>query len=456
MRTGSSPQTAGPSLPTSAPCRRVPTPPPQMCHRTNGARCNETRTALVHSGRSSARCARYRRLRHRRIRRSGCILPGLAVQLSVLARPASRRRDACPGARSFRRRVDGDGAPGARCGDRHHAAGEPRRPFGVCRPAVTLRVDTSGSRPRQCLLSQSHCLLHPLCDLHRPLESAGGVRALGTARRQAADRADAVMDQRRRSGRAGFFGGLCRDRLDFVARAEILVGDFHLRPGRKLVQHRHGGRAAVRSGWVGLAFSAGFAAIDWILSLEPKFWSAIFTYAQAASWFNTGMAVVLLTVALFGWPAGERKQHMADLSQVLLATTMFWAYVEFMQFLIIWEENLKTEIPWYLKRFDSVWHPAIYVSAVLGFAVPFFVLLWAPSKRNRAAVASVCVCILISRLANTWLLVMPEFTAPTPLWLDVAAILALGGAMTLLFIVGLRYPRRLAPAAAPIWTADHG
>jgi len=209
-------------------------------------------------------------------------------------------------------------------------------------------------------------------------------------------------------------------------------------------------------GLVVLAFSAGFAAIDWILSLEPKFWSAIFTYAQGANWFNTGMAIVLLTITRVGWPAGDRKQHMADLSQILLATTMFWAYVEFMQFLIIWEENLKTEIPWYLKRLDSVWRPAIYVSAVLGFVVPFFVLLWAPSKRNRVAVAIVCVCVLLSRLANTWLLVMPEFTAPTPFWLDIAAILALGGAMVLLFMFGLRYPRRLAFAAAPIWTADHG
>lgn len=209
-------------------------------------------------------------------------------------------------------------------------------------------------------------------------------------------------------------------------------------------------------GLVVLAFSAGFASIDWILSLEPKFWSAIFTYAQGASWFNTGMAAVLLTVALFAWPIGERRQHMADLSQILLATTMFWAYVEFMQFLIIWEENLKTEIPWYLKRLDSVWYPAIYVSVVLGFVVPFFVLLWAPGKRNRAAVAIVCIGILISRLAHTWLLVMPEFTAPTPLWLDIAAILALGGAMALLFAFGLRYTRRSAPAAAPIWTADHG
>jgi hypothetical protein len=206
-------------------------------------------------------------------------------------------------------------------------------------------------------------------------------------------------------------------------------------------------------GLVALAFSTGFAAIDWILSLEPKFWSSIFPYTQAASWFNTGMALVLLVIAASGWPADERRHHMNDLSQIMLATTIFWAYVEFMQFLIIWEENLKTEIHWYVTRLDSAWKPAIYIAAGLGFIIPFFVLLWTPSKNNRALVASVCVSILLSRLAQTWLLVLPEF-GPTPFWLDVAAVLALGGGMLLVF--GWALPRRLrAPLRNPIWTTDH-
>jgi hypothetical protein len=209
-------------------------------------------------------------------------------------------------------------------------------------------------------------------------------------------------------------------------------------------------------GLIALALSSSFAAIDWILSLEPKFWSAIFPYTQGASWFNTGFAAIVLLVAIVGWPSVQRREHMADLSRILLATTIFWAYVEFMQFLIIWEENLKTEIPWYLKRLDSVWQPAIYVCAVLGFVVPFFTLLWTPSKRNRAVVATICACILISRLANTWLLVMPEFNEPTPFWLDVAAMSALGGCMLLLFGFALRREHRLTPTAVPIWTVDHG
>ncbi len=209
-------------------------------------------------------------------------------------------------------------------------------------------------------------------------------------------------------------------------------------------------------GLVLLALSTGFAAIDWILSLEPKFWSAIFPYTQGATWFNTGMAVVLFTVAVFGWPESVGRKHMSDLAKILLATTIFWAYVEFMQFLIIWEENLRTEIPWYLKRLDSVWYPAIYVSVGLGFVIPFFVLLWAPSKRDRAVVASVCGLIMISRLANAWLLVMPEFKSGTPFWLNIAAVLALGGILLLPFAWSLRSAYRFAPAGEPIWTADHG
>ena len=209
-------------------------------------------------------------------------------------------------------------------------------------------------------------------------------------------------------------------------------------------------------GLVALALSISFAAIDWILSLEPTFWSSIFAYTQAASWFNTGMAIVVLSIVLLAWPAGERREHVSDLAKILLATTIFWAYVEFMQFLIIWEENLKTEIPWYLTRLNSGWKPAIYVSVGLGFVVPFLLLLWAPSKRNRGIIITACISIAISRVAHTWLLVMPEFSSPTPFSLDAAAMLALGGAMVLLFSWALSSAYRGLASDGAIWRADYG
>ena len=209
-------------------------------------------------------------------------------------------------------------------------------------------------------------------------------------------------------------------------------------------------------GLVLLAFSVGFASIDWILSLEPTFWSSIFTYAAGAGWFNTGLAMVLFAIAVSGVAIGERRNHMADLAAILLATTIFWAYAEYMQFLMIWEENLKSEIPWYLLRLAGIWKSALFVSAGLGFIVPFFVLLWAPSKRSPGIVATVCLLILLSRVAEKWWLVFPEFPTAGRFWLDAAAILALGGLMVLLFALGLRFPERLRGTPRQIWTAEHG
>jgi hypothetical protein len=71
-------------------------------------------------------------------------------------------------------------------------------------------------------------------------------------------------------------------------------------------------------------------------------------------------------------------------------------------------------------------------------------------------VAIICALILVSRLANTWLLIMPEFNSSTPFWLDVAAVLALGGGMTSLFAFALGRARRVPPTGQPAWRAEHG
>ena len=205
-----------------------------------------------------------------------------------------------------------------------------------------------------------------------------------------------------------------------------------------------------------LAFSASFAAIDWIMSLEPAFWSSIFMLTAGASWFNTGLALVLLVIALAGLAAGGRRTHMADLAAILLATTIFWAYVEFIQFLVIWEENLKDEIPWYLTRINSAWEPAIFVSAAFGFFVPFFALLTQPGKRSCGVVATVCLLVLLSRIADKWWQVLPEFQKAGPFWLDVGAIFALGGLMLLLFFGWLRSGGVFASSAAQFWKTHDG
>jgi hypothetical protein len=207
-------------------------------------------------------------------------------------------------------------------------------------------------------------------------------------------------------------------------------------------------------GLVLLAFSTGFAAIDWMLSLNPSFWSTVFPMIAASSWFNTGLALVLLVVALLGGP-GTSRRDMADIARILFATTLFWAYVEFCQFLIVWESDLKTEIPWYLARLDPAWHGALYVAAGLGFFVPFWVFLWGPPKYSRLTVGTVCFLILLSRVADKWWLVLPQYSNAGPFWLDLAAIIALGAAMVLLFGWALRHIERLVAQGGAAWSTGH-
>lgn len=210
-----------------------------------------------------------------------------------------------------------------------------------------------------------------------------------------------------------------------------------------------------------LAYTVSFAAIDWILSIEPHFWSSIFAMIFGAGAFNTALALLLLVIALRG-PAAHAlapayRDHMADIAAILLATTIFWAYVEFCQFLIIWSSNLLSDIPWYLRRMAGAWEAVMYTVAGAGFFVPFFILIWTPSKRSRAVVAGTCALIFLAHLIRVWWLVLPEFPESGFGWLDLAAVLALGGLWALVFQLRLQYGRLLAERwARPATEAPHG
>jgi hypothetical protein len=208
-------------------------------------------------------------------------------------------------------------------------------------------------------------------------------------------------------------------------------------------------------GLVLLAFSTSFAAIDWMLSVEPSFWSSIFPMIAGAGWFVTGLALVLLVIALALPEIVDARNHMADLAAILFAAVAVDAYLEFMQFVIVWEGNLAREIPWYLPRLSGGWRAVLWLSGGLGCGVPALVLLWAPSRRRRAAVAAACLLVLLGRAADKTWLVLPAY-APPPWWLVAVAMLALGGGMVLLFNAALRRHDALLAMRPFAWGSRHG
>lgn len=187
-------------------------------------------------------------------------------------------------------------------------------------------------------------------------------------------------------------------------------------------------------GLLALAFSASFAAIDWVMSMQPRWSSSLFGLIVSANLFTTGFGFFTL-VALAAGPAGGPGAGAlrSALAHILLASVIFWAYCEFMQFLIVWEENLISEIPWYLDRFRDGWGAAALILVLGRFLIPFFTLIWRPLKRDPRVLGAVCLLLLGMAQLYAWLLVLPAakdgFT-----WIAPFAAAAVGGACVALFL----------------------
>jgi hypothetical protein len=194
-----------------------------------------------------------------------------------------------------------------------------------------------------------------------------------------------------------------------------------------------------------LGYSFTYAAIDWLMSTEPAWFSTVYPMMIGAGEFVASLSLVLLTVTLAARPRGldaeSFARQLASLATILLAVDIFWAYTCFSQWLIVWEENLRAEIPWYIERMRDGWESLLYTIAGAHFFVPFFALVWTPAKRSRALVGGVAALLLLAHLLQLWWLVLPPFHRTGFTWLDPFIALGIGGVWVCAFLWRLRYGR---------------
>jgi hypothetical protein len=163
---------------------------------------------------------------------------------------------------------------------------------------------------------------------------------------------------------------------------------------------------------LGVVFLTGtFAAIDWLMSLEPDWYSSIYGAMLITGWgLATFAAMVLVSGALRDvMPVARvaRPGRFNDLGNLMLAFVMLWAYTSFMQYLIIWSGNLGEEIPWYLRRTRGGWEVFAVALIVLQFFAPFFFLLLRDVKRRAESLMALAAGVLVLRLIDTIWLVFP-------------------------------------------------
>jgi hypothetical protein len=176
-------------------------------------------------------------------------------------------------------------------------------------------------------------------------------------------------------------------------------------------------------GLILLAITATYAMIDATMSLDPQFASSAYGMVQISAMGLFALAVCVLAAAI-ALPPDQEALHV--LGRLMLGLVVLWAYLEFVQFLIVWQSNLPHEAGWYLIRLTGGWGIAAVVMAIAHFALPFFALLFPQVQRSRTGIAAVAAFLVLGAIVRGWWLVVPASGRAFGL-VDVAAMLGLLG-----------------------------
>jgi hypothetical protein len=207
-------------------------------------------------------------------------------------------------------------------------------------------------------------------------------------------------------------------------------------------------------GLLGYGLTITFASFDWLMSLEPHWFSTIYGVLIIG---GQGLSAMALMIAVLVWlgrrPPLDRivvPAHFHDLGNLMLAFVMLWAYFSFSQYLIIWAGNLPLEISWYQHRLQTGWRTVGVTLILFHFAVPFVVLLSRTVKRAPDLLIKVAIGILVLRLVDLFWLIAPEFheNGLVVHWLDVVLPLSMGALWLAAFVWQLR-GRAILPVHDP-------
>lgn len=207
------------------------------------------------------------------------------------------------------------------------------------------------------------------------------------------------------------------------------------------------------AGCVLLSLTVSFAAVDWVMSLDPHWGSTIygliFFVGQGLS--ALCFSIIMLTVVTRYEPYADvvKPMQFHDIGKLTLAFVMLFAYFSFSQWLIIWSGNLPEEISWYLQRIRGYWGYIILAVVLFHFALPFCLLLSRDLKRAGRRLLPVALLLMCMRLVDLYWYTIPNFKEVSyfSIWYVIAPI-GIGGLWLAYFFYNLRQ-RPLIPAYDP-------
>ncbi|MFN3325186.1 MAG: hypothetical protein ACK5AZ_16955 [Bryobacteraceae bacterium] len=207
----------------------------------------------------------------------------------------------------------------------------------------------------------------------------------------------------------------------------------------KSIEHMHTASRWSAPGLLVVMVTGSVAAFDWVMSLDPHWYSTIFgiyVLSGGALAFMATMTLICLAFRSSGILSRTITiEHMHDLGKWMFALTIFWAYIAFSQYLLIWYANMPEETLFYKHRFEGSWGLWSLLLLAGHFIAPFLILMRRAAKRSTKVLGVMAVWILFIHFVDVYWLIMPTYSEHGfhLHWLDLATLAAVGSVFALVF-----------------------
>ena len=148
---------------------------------------------------------------------------------------------------------------------------------------------------------------------------------------------------------------------------------------------------------------------DWIMSLDPHWFSTLFGWYVLASMLVTSVTVIAL-VSIYlkskGYLPKVNDSHLHDLAKFMFGLSVFWTYLWFSQFMLIWYSNIPEEVTYFLTRIDDYNLP-FFGMVVMNFVFPLLILMSSDYKRSNWIIVMAGIIIVLGHYIDIFNMIMP-------------------------------------------------
>ena len=158
-------------------------------------------------------------------------------------------------------------------------------------------------------------------------------------------------------------------------------------------------------------YSSSIGAWDWVMSIDPHWFSTLFGWYVFSSWWVSGLALISLIVIILkenGYLSIVTENHLHDLGKFVFGFTIFWAYLWFSQYLLIFYANIPEETVYYIQRLTTdQYRPVFFINLFINFLFPFLFLMTRDSKRKFQTLKIAAVVVIAGHWIDFWLMITP-------------------------------------------------